>query len=294
MVFHSSKPLLYHLQKSIHTHVFKPIRPAIFLEQKSFAIGETARHTSFTLGRFRAVEVGYMLVSYITEPETQSDGLVIFDSEVDGRREALPMDLALILEQPQRNTVHRRIPPPLIEETTRSIQVLEIVFVGFGTPKLHVCNLEVAPKMTGAVPVRFYIVFWPSLAIHDPLSRVVLVQILGMCGHELFRLWPQGWYGGWRIVKVDGEAIGLVVVAHPTENIVVDVAEEVNLGLHAPIVADTLERRVFVEHATVPAAHLMIGYHGTVLDLLLFEHLGGLVKQIAVDPGGDCPVFFGD
>lgn len=84
------------------------------------------------------------------------------------------------------------------------------------------------------------------------------------------------------------------MVAHPTENVVVNVAKEVHLGLHAPIVADVLEGRVFVKHATIPAAHLMIRYHGTVLNLLLFEHLGRLIKQIAVDPGGDSPVFFGN
>ena len=209
-------------------------------------------------------------------------------------RETLPMDLPLILKQPQRNTMHRRIPPSLIEETTRSIQVLEIVFVGFGTPKFHVRNLEIAPKMTRTVPVRFYIMFRPPLAVHDPLSRIILVQVFWMCCHKLFCLWPQGRYGLRRIVKVDRKPVGLVVVTHPAKNVVVDVAEEVYLWLYAPIVADVLEGRVFVEHATIPAAHLMIRYHGTVLNLLLFEHLGRFIEQIAVDPGGDCPVFFGN
>ena len=209
-------------------------------------------------------------------------------------REALPMDLALVFKQPQRNTVHRRIPPSLVEETTRSIQVLEVVFVGFGTPKLHVRNLEIAPKMTCAVPVRFYIVFRPPLAIHDPLSCALLVQVFWMCRHELFCLWPQGRYGLRCIVKVDRKAIRLVMVAHPTEDVVVNIAEEAYLWFHAPIVADILKGWVLVEHATIPAAHLMIRYHGTVLNLLLFEHLGRLIKQITVDPGGDCPMFLRD
>ena len=49
-----------------------------------------------------------------------------------------------------------------------------------------------------------------------------------------------------------------------------------------------------VEEAAVPAAHLVVGYHGAVLDVLLFEHAGGFVEEVAVDPGGDRPVFFGD
>lgn len=63
------------LRISVHAHILEPIRPAIFLEEESFAIGETARDTSFTLGRLRAIEVGYVLVSYITKPEMRSDGL---------------------------------------------------------------------------------------------------------------------------------------------------------------------------------------------------------------------------
>lgn len=193
-------------------------------------------------------------------------------------QEALPMDLAFVLEQPQRNAVHRRISPSLVEETTRSIQVLEVLFILFGTPKVHVRNLEIAPKMTRAIPVGFYIVFRPSLAINDPLSRIILVQVLWVCCHKLSGLWPQGRHGLRRIVQVDRKAVGLIMVVHPAENIVVNVAKEVHLWLDAPVVADVLKRWVFVEHATIPAAHLMIGYHGTVLNLLLFEHLGRLVK----------------
>ena len=193
-------------------------------------------------------------------------------------QEALPMDLAFVLEQPQRNTVHRRISPSLVEETTRSIQVLEVLFILLGTPKLHVRNLEIAPKMTRAIPVGFYIVFRPPLTINDPLSRIILVQIFWVCCHELSGLWPQGWHGLRRIVQVNRKAVGLVMVVHPAENIVVNVAEEVYLWLHTPIVADVLERWVFVKHATIPATHLMIGYQGTVLNLLLFKHLSRLVK----------------
>lgn len=85
-IFSASKTPFCRLGVSIHAHVLEPVRPAVFLEQESFAIGETARDTPFTLGRFRAVEVGYVLVSYITEPEIQSDGLSILDSRSMGSR----------------------------------------------------------------------------------------------------------------------------------------------------------------------------------------------------------------
>lgn len=67
---------------SLHAHVFEPIWPAVFLEKKSLAVGKTARDATLTLGRFRAIEIGYMLVSYITEPEMQLGGLFNLDSRL--------------------------------------------------------------------------------------------------------------------------------------------------------------------------------------------------------------------
>ena len=202
------------------------------------------------------------------------------------------MDLAFILEQAQRNTMHRSIPPSLIKEPARAIQMLKIILISFRAPKFHVCDFEIAPEMTRAVPIRFHIVFRPPLTIDYPLLRVVLVHVFRMCGEEFFRLGPQGGNAVRRIVEVDGEAVGLVVVLHPAENVIVDFAEEVDFGLDTPVVADVFESGVFVEHAAVPAAHLVVRYHGAVLDFLLFEHLCGFVEEIAVDPVGNGPVFF--
>ena len=53
----------------IHANILEPVRPAIFFEKESFAVGEPTRDTTFTLGRLRAVEVGYVLIAYITKPE---------------------------------------------------------------------------------------------------------------------------------------------------------------------------------------------------------------------------------
>ena len=82
------------------------------------------------------------------------------------------------------------------------------------------------------------------------------------------------------------------MVMHPAEDVVVDVAEEMDFGFDAPVVTDVFEGGVFVEHAAVPAAHLVVGYHGPVLDFLLLEHFGRFVEEVAVYPVGDCPVFF--
>jgi len=112
--------------------------------------------------------------------------------------------------------------------------------------------------------------------------------------HEPLRLGPQRWYGLGCIVKVDGKAVGFVAVLHIAENVVVDVAEEVDVGLDAPVVAGIEEGWVVVEEAAVPAAHLVVGVQVTVLYVLFFEDFGGFFEEVVVDPGGDGPVFFRD
>ena len=86
------------------------------------------------------------------------------------------------------------------------------------------------------------------------------MHVFRMCGDEFLRLRPQGRNAIRRIVEVDGEAVSFIMVLHPTENVIVDVAEEMDFGLDAPVVADVFESGVFVEHAAVPAAHLVVGY----------------------------------
>ena len=138
--------------------------------------------------------------------------------------------------------------------------MLEIIFIRFRSPKLHICDFKIAPEMAGAVSVRFHVMFRPPLTINHPLLRTILMHIFRMRSDEFLRLRPQGGNAVWRIIEIDSEAVGLVVVLHPAENIVIDVAEEVDFGLDAPVVADVFEGGMFVEHAAVPAAHLVVRY----------------------------------
>ena len=95
-----------------------------------------------------------------------------------------------------------------------------------------------------------------------------------------------------RVVEVDGEAVGLVAVLHKAEDIIVDVAEEVNLWLNTPVVLHVLEGGVVVEQTRVPAAHLVVAQHVRVLDVVFLEDICALAEQIIIDPAGDFPVFF--
>lgn len=73
------------------------------------------------------------------------------------------------------------------------------------------------------------------------------------------------------VVDVDIKAVCFVVILHPSEDIIVDIAEKVDVGLDAPVVLDVLERWVLTEHATVPPAHLMVRVLLHVLHLLIDE-----------------------
>ena len=53
---------------SIHAHILKPIRPTVLLKQEPLPIRKPSRDAPFTFRRFGAVEIGYVLVSYIPEP----------------------------------------------------------------------------------------------------------------------------------------------------------------------------------------------------------------------------------
>jgi len=103
----------------------------------------------------------------------------------------VPMDPAGILKQPQRNGVHRRIPPPFVKEPPRPVQMLEIVLIRLTPPEIHIRNLEIAPEMTRRVPLRLDIMVRPPLAIRQPLPRIILHLILRMRSQELQRLRPQ-------------------------------------------------------------------------------------------------------
>lgn len=105
---------------------------------------------------------------------------------------SLPVNPTLVLKHCQRNAMHGRISPPLIKESARAIQMLKILLVRIPSPKLHIRNLEIAPEMAGAVPIRLLIMLRPALLILQPGHCILGVQqlIIRIRGQELQRLGP--------------------------------------------------------------------------------------------------------
>ena len=164
-----------------------------------------------------------------------------------GTETDVPMNPARVFKKTQCDAVYGGVTPTLVEKATGAIQVVEIVLVGLTSPKVHVSNLEVAPEVTGRVAVCLPSVIRPSDVVSQPVHGVVLMDVLGVLGYELEGLGPESRnrFGG--VVEVDGKAIGLVVVLHEAEDVVIDIAEKVNLGLDTPIVLHIGEGGMFVK-----------------------------------------------
>lgn len=258
----------------------EPVRPAVLLVEEGLAISKPASDAALALGRVRAVEEGDMLISNITEPVIS----LTFRLEQKSLRGHLPVNAILVLEQTQSNTVNWRIAPTFVEETAGPVEMVEVILIHLAAPEAHVTNLEVAPEMAGRVSIGLLVVLRTTDLIRQPVHRIVLVEIVTMFSQEFERGRPQGRDGLGRVVEVDGEAVGLVVVLHIAEDIVVDVTEEVNLGLDAPVVLDVCQCGVLVKHAAVPPAHLVVRDFVSVLDALLLQDLGRLQKQVVVNP----------
>lgn len=220
----------------VHANILEPQRPAILTPKKTLAVSEAASHTARALRIVWTVEEGNVLVADVTEP----------------------VYLALVFEQAECDAVHRCIAPALVEEATRAVKVFKVVAVFLAAPEAQVGDLKVGPEVAGGVAMSLVGVFWSPLVILQPLACVIGVYVVGMISEELSRLWPQCGDALWAVIDIDVEAISLVVVLHPSEDVVVDVAEEVHLRLDTPVVLDVLQRGVLAEHAAVPPTHLMV------------------------------------
>ena len=147
--------------------------------------------------------------------------------------------------------------------------MVEIVLVRLAPPKLHVCNLEITPEMACTISVRLFVMLWPGFTVNQPLHCVVLVKELWVRSEKFDRLGPERRYRLGRVVQIDVETVGFVVIFHVSEDIVVDVAEELDFWFNAPVVTDVFQCRMMVEHATIPATHLMVGLFGGILNIVL-------------------------
>lgn len=201
-----------------HANVFEPVRTTVLPVEKFLAFSEAASNATPALWRVWTVEERNMLITDILEP----------------------MNFAGIFKETQSDTVDGSITPALVEEATSAIEMVKVLFVCRRAPEVQVCNLKVAPKVAGAVAVGLEVMVWSALLVGQPFYSVVGVLMVAIRGEELDSLGPQCRNRRGRVVEVDGEAVSLVAVLHEAEDVVVDVTEEVDLWLDAPVVLHVL------------------------------------------------------
>jgi hypothetical protein len=196
------------------------------------------------------------------------------------------VELILVQHQSSSDGVHGRIAPAFIEEATGLIQRREEVNVRVRAKPVQVTNLEVGPEMAVVVGLA------PVVA--EELHRVVLDDVLREVLGEVLGSIPKRRNGLDVLVQAEGEAVLLLVVGHVLEGIVVDVAEQLDAGLHAPVPLVVEHQGMAEEEARLVAAHVPVADGVAVDDLLLLHllaHLGGLVL---VNPLGEGPMLLGD
>lgn len=193
--------------------------------------------------------------------------------------------------------MYRGIAPSLVEEATGAVQVLEVCRVRLTAPERKTANLKVRPEVAGAVSVCGGVVGGAVRAVRHPAECAVRVEVLVdvvAFGEEALRLGPERRDGEGGVVEIDGEAVRLVAVLHVAEDVVVNVAEEVHVGLDAPVVVHVGEGGVVWEEAGVPAAHLVVADLVGILDAVFGEDLGGLGVEGRIYPWGCGPVLARD
>lgn len=133
-----------------------------------------------------------------------------------------------------------------------------------------------------------------TTVVTQELHRVVGRNVLGVVLHELLGALPQRRNGSWVLVQTENEAVLLALLGHQTEGVVVDVAVELDGGLHSPVVFVVHHQRLAEEEARLEAAHVAVGNRITVDDLALTHVFANLFGLVLVDPLGERPVLLGD
>jgi hypothetical protein len=129
-----------------------------------------------------------------------------------------------------------------------------------------------------------------SVIVGNELHQVVGVDHLGELVHVLLGGLPQSLNGGAVLKQRNGETVGLIVLSHELEHIIVDVTVQLDGGLDSPVVLELVHDRVSPEEAGLVSAHMSVGNGVTVDDLLLSHLLSGSSSSLLINEIGESPV----
>lgn len=122
--------------------------------------------------------------------------------------------------------------------------------------------------------------------ITQKTHRVAVRDMLRVLLHELLHRTPQARDGVVVLVQTQHKAVLLVVFFHVAEWVKADITEELNAGLHAPVVLIVQHQWVPEEESGFITAHVTVALRVAVDDLLLSHLLSDLLRLLLVDPLG--------
>lgn len=133
-----------------------------------------------------------------------------------------------------------------------------------------------------------------TTVVTQELHRVVGCNVLGVVLDKLLGALPQSRNSSRVLVQTENEAVLFALLGHQTEGIVVDVAVELDGGLHSPVVFVVHHQRLAEEEARLEAAHVSVGNRVAVDDFALSHVLANLLGLVLVNPLRERPVLLGN
>lgn len=182
--------------------------------------------------------------------------------------------------------MHWGIPPSLVIESTCAVKMLKELCVSFAAPEIQITDFEVAPEMASVVSL--------SAVIGEELECVIFRNVFGVCLHELFDSVPKSLDGLAILRQRNSESIDLLVILHEQERVIMQVTEELDVGLDSPIVVVFLKEVVPEEESGVEPAHVSVWDRAPIDNLLLLHLLTTRFCSIFVDPFRLVPVIMWD
>lgn len=192
------------------------------------------------------------------------------------------VEFILVEHDTSRDRVHRSVAPTLVEESTVVVEGVEEIDVSIAAEPVEVTNLEVGPEVAVVVGL--------AVVVAEEGHGVVLGNVLGELLHEALDTVPQS---GDRLdvfVQTQHERVLLAIIGHELERVVIDVTEELNAGLDAPVPLVVKHQLVTEEEARLVATHVAVADGVAVDDILLLHLIAHLGRLGSVDPRREGPL----
>lgn len=194
-------------------------------------------------------------------------------------------DLVLGHEHSHTERVYRGISESLVVEAASSVQPFEVLLVCLASEEAQITDLEITEELAVVVVIAVE-------GIEQPIQVSVGMDQFRMRVYERHGSRPKGREGPGIVENVHCEAVLDLVVSGKAEDIVVDVAKEMDVRFDAPVEVVFHQSRVSIEETTVPSTHVPIGYHPAFSHANSSKVFETVHEAPFVDPFRKGPVLF--